>query len=31
VTSTYDGDGFTGSKLQGAEFNGLMIEAAVSF
>ncbi len=31
VTSTYDGNGFTGSKLQGAEFNGLMIEAAVSF
>lgn len=31
VTSTYDGAGFEGSKLQGAEFNGFMIEAAVSF
>jgi len=31
VTSSYDGDGFSGTKLQGAEFNGLVIEAAVSF
>ena len=31
VTSKYEGDGFAGSKLQGAEFSGLVIEAAISF
>ncbi|GAB5518688.1 MAG: hypothetical protein RhofKO_09390 [Rhodothermales bacterium] len=30
VTSSYDGDGFTG-KFVGAEYDGLMIEAVVSF
>lgn len=31
VTSTYDGDGFAGTKLQGAEFNGFMLEAVIGF
>ncbi len=31
VTSSYSGDGFTGQKEQGAEFSGLVIEAAISF
>lgn len=31
VTSKYEGDGFAGSKLQGAEFSGIVIEAAISF
>lgn len=31
VTSTYDGDGIAGTKLQGAEFSGVNIEAAISF
>ncbi|WP_424962331.1 hypothetical protein [Ekhidna sp.] len=31
VTSKYDGDGFTGTKLQGAEFDGVVIEAVIQF
>ncbi|MFT4737131.1 MAG: hypothetical protein ACJAZM_001690 [Cyclobacteriaceae bacterium] len=31
VTSTYDGAGVTGTKLQGAEFNGMVIEATIGF
>ncbi|GAB4231256.1 MAG: hypothetical protein Tsb0034_03470 [Ekhidna sp.] len=31
VTSKYEGDGFTGSKLQGAEFSGVVIEAVIQF
>lgn len=31
VTSTYDGDGFNGTKLQGAEFDGFMLEAVIGF
>lgn len=31
VTSTYDGDGWAGSKFQGAEFDGFVIEAVISF
>jgi hypothetical protein len=31
VTSTYDGDGVTGTKLEGAEFSGVNLEAAISF
>ena len=30
VTSSYNGDGFTG-KFAGAEFNGFVIEAVISF
>ena len=31
VTSTYDGDGFAGSRFAGAEFDGFVIEAVISF
>ncbi|WP_436517887.1 hypothetical protein [Ekhidna sp. To15] len=31
VTSKYEGDGFIGSKLQGAEFDGIVIEATIGF
>ncbi len=31
VTQSYDGDGYTGSKYEGGEFNGIMLEAAISF
>lgn len=31
VTSSYDGDGFAGSKFQGAEYDGIVIEAVISF
>ena len=31
VTSSYEGDGFAGTKLQGAEFDGFMIEAVIGF
>ncbi|WP_425392992.1 hypothetical protein [Ekhidna sp.] len=31
VTSSYSGDGFTGTKLQGAEFSGVVIEAVIQF
>ncbi len=31
VASSYDGDGWTGTKFQGAEFDGVVIEAAISF
>ena len=31
VTSTYDGDGIQGTKLQGAEFNGVVVEATIGF
>jgi hypothetical protein len=31
VTSKYDGDGFVGTKLQGAEFDGIVIEAVIGF
>ena len=31
VTNTYDGDGWTGSKFEGAEFNGYVIEATIGF
>jgi len=31
VTSTYEGDGWAGTKFQGAEFNGIVIEAVISF
>ena len=31
VTQKYEGNGWTGTKYQGAEFNGIMIEAAISF
>ena len=30
VTANYDGDGFTG-KFAGAQYNGFMIEAVISF
>lgn len=31
VTSAYDGDGWAGSKFQGAEFDGVVLEAVISF
>ncbi len=31
VTHSYDGDGWAGTKFQGAEFNGIMIEAVIGF
>ncbi|MEQ8928147.1 MAG: hypothetical protein RLO81_20190 [Fulvivirga sp.] len=31
VTSKYEGDGFIGDKRQGAEFDGFVIEAVISF
>lgn len=31
VTSNYDGDGWAGTKYQGAEFSGVVIEAVISF
>ncbi len=31
VTSSYDGAGWTGTKFEGAEFSGIVIEAAISF
>ena len=31
VTSSYGGDGYDGTKYQGANFNGFVIEAAISF
>ena len=31
VTSSYDGAGFNGTKLQGAEFDGFMLEAVIGF
>ncbi|MFY0654343.1 MAG: hypothetical protein JXQ96_20065 [Cyclobacteriaceae bacterium] len=31
VKQSYSNDGWNGSKYQGAEFNGIMIEAAISF
>jgi len=31
VSSAYDGDGYAGTKFQGAEFNGFVIEAVISF
>ncbi|MEP0984634.1 hypothetical protein [Ekhidna sp.] len=31
VTSKYDGDGWNGTKFQGAEFNGVVIEATIGF
>ena len=31
VTQSYDGDGFVGTKYQGGEFNGVMLEAVISF
>lgn len=31
VKQTYDGSGWNGSKFQGAEFNGFMIEAVIGF
>ncbi|MGM0745909.1 hypothetical protein [Rhodohalobacter sp.] len=31
VTQSFSGDGFTGTKYAGGEFNGLMIEAVISF
>lgn len=31
VTSTYDGDGWNGSKFEGAEFSGIVLEAVISF
>lgn len=31
VTSKYDGDGFAGTKFQGAQFDGIVIEAVISF
>ncbi|MEQ6119768.1 hypothetical protein [Reichenbachiella sp. MALMAid0571] len=31
VKQTYTDDGWDGSKFQGAEFNGIMLEAAISF
>ncbi|UII30488.1 hypothetical protein LVD17_19540 [Fulvivirga ulvae] len=31
VSQKYEGDGWNGSKYQGGEFNGVMIEAAISF
>lgn len=31
VTSTYDGDGFNGTRFQGAEFDGFVLEAVISF
>lgn len=31
VSQKYEGDGWNGTKYQGGEFNGVMIEAAISF
>lgn len=31
VSSTYSGDGFAGTKYQGAQFNGAVIEAVIGF
>jgi hypothetical protein len=31
VNTQYDGDGFNNSKFQGAEFNGVVLEACISF
>ncbi|MEQ8237673.1 MAG: hypothetical protein RIA69_00600 [Cyclobacteriaceae bacterium] len=31
VTSSYDGAGWNGTKFQGAEFNGIVIEAVIGF
>ena len=31
VNQTYEGDGFSGTKYEGAKFNGVVIEAAISF
>ncbi len=31
VSSTYDGDGWNGTKFQGAEFSGINIEAVIGF
>lgn len=31
VSSSYDGAGFAGTKLQGAEFDGIMLEAVIGF
>jgi len=31
VTSTYDGDGFNGTRLQGAEWSGVVAQASISF
>lgn len=31
VTSKYEGDGWNGGKLQGAEFDGIVIEATIGF
>ncbi len=31
VTNTYDGDGWNGSRFEGAEFNGVVIEATIGF
>ena len=31
VKQTYTGDGWSGQLYQGAEFSGLMVEAAISF
>ncbi|MFN1836138.1 hypothetical protein AB2B38_012810 [Balneola sp. MJW-20] len=31
VTSTYDGNGWNGTKFEGAEFSGVVLEAVISF
>jgi hypothetical protein len=31
VTQSFDDDGFAGSKYAGGEFNGVMLEAVISF
>ena len=31
VTQSYDGDGFAGTKYEGGEFDGVMLEAVISF
>lgn len=31
VTQSYDGDGFVGTKYEGGEFDGVMLEAVISF
>jgi hypothetical protein len=31
VTQSYSGDGFVGTKYEGGEFNGVMLEAVISF
>lgn len=31
VTQNFDGEGYAGTKYEGGEFNGVMVEAVISF